>query len=53
MRAPGTSNPALRKAAKGAVMAGTAVISAIAVGTLVKKRLNAAEADPGPRREAE
>jgi len=41
MRTP--SNPAIRKAAKGAVMAGTALISAIAVGMLVKRRLNASE----------
>jgi hypothetical protein len=31
---------ALRKAAKGAVMAGTAALAAVAVGTLVKRRLD-------------
>jgi hypothetical protein len=49
-----TSAPksALRKAAKGAVMAGTAALAAVAVGTLVKRRLDATE-DPLPRKEAE
>ncbi|SDE39378.1 hypothetical protein [Glycomyces harbinensis] len=44
----------LRKAAKGAVMAGTLAVSALAVSTLVKKRLYPApEPEPGPREEAE
>jgi hypothetical protein len=44
MRTP--SNPALRRAAKGAVMAGTAALTAIAVGSLVKRRVNPPEAAP-------
>lgn len=51
MRTP--SNPAVRKAAKGAVMAGTAALSALAVGTLVKRRINGAARDPEPREEAQ
>ncbi|MCD0444174.1 hypothetical protein LO763_11130 [Glycomyces sp. A-F 0318] len=44
----------LRKAAKGAVMAGTLAVSAVAVGALVKRRLYpAAEAEPAPREETE
>lgn len=43
----------LRKAAKGAVMAGTLAVSALAVGTLVKRRLRPAEPAPAPREEAE
>jgi hypothetical protein len=42
----------LRKAAKGAVMAGTAALAAVAVGTLVKRRLDAT-AGPLPRKESE
>lgn len=52
MSTPPAPKSALRKAAKGAVMAGTAAIAAVAVGTLVKRRLDA-PADPLPRKEAE
>lgn len=38
MRTP--TNPVVRKAAKGAVMAGTAALTVLAVGTLVKRRIN-------------
>ena len=41
----------IRKAAKGAVMAGTLAVSVVAVSTLVKRRLRPAE--PAPREEAE
>jgi hypothetical protein len=60
MRTP--SNPAIRRAAKGAVMAGTAALTVIAVGSLVKRRVNPPEAaspypdparDPAPREDAE
>jgi hypothetical protein len=37
---------ALRKAAKGAVMAGTAALAAVAVGTLVKRRLDGPPQNP-------
>lgn len=37
---------AARKAAKGAVMAGTFAVTALAVATLVKRRLNPAPAEP-------
>ncbi|MFG3342829.1 hypothetical protein [Glycomyces sp. NPDC048151] len=45
-------HPKLRKAAKGAVMAGTAALAAVAVGALVKKRLDGT-AEPVPRGESE
>ncbi|MEU6246484.1 hypothetical protein [Glycomyces sp. NPDC047010] len=49
-----TDNPALRKAAKRAVMAGTAAIAAVAVTSLVKRRLNApASETAAPREDAE
>jgi hypothetical protein len=58
MRTP--SNPALRRAAKGAVMAGTAALTVIAVGSLVKRRVNPPEGpspdpvrDRAPREDAE
>lgn len=56
MRTP--SNPKIRKAAKGAVMAGTAALAVVAVGTLVKRRINdtanaEAAGDASPREEAE
>jgi hypothetical protein len=52
---------ALRKAAKGAVMAGTAALAAVAVGTLVKRRLDGPPPagredgpfEPLPRKESE
>ncbi|SDL03990.1 hypothetical protein SAMN05216298_2418 [Glycomyces sambucus] len=44
-------DPAVRKAAKGAVMAGTAALAAVAVTSLVKRRLNPPE--PPAREEAE
>jgi hypothetical protein len=60
MSTPPAPQNALRKAAKGAVMAGTAALAAVAVGTLVKRRLDgtaqsgpAATADPLPRKESE
>lgn len=54
MRTPATPKSAIRKAAKGAVMAGTLAVSALAVGALVKKRLYPApETEPSPREEAE
>jgi hypothetical protein len=40
MSTPPAPKSALRKAAKGAVMAGTAALAAVAVGTLVKRRLD-------------
>ena len=43
----------LRKAAKGAVMAGTAALAAVAVGTLVKRRLDDDDRVPLPRKESE
>ncbi|MBO3735735.1 hypothetical protein [Glycomyces niveus] len=49
---PPAPKSALRKAAKGAVMAGTAALAAVAVGTLVKRRLDES-AEPLPRKEAE
>ncbi|MEU5874762.1 hypothetical protein AB0A73_24770 [Glycomyces sp. NPDC047369] len=51
MSASPSGNPALRKAAKRAVMAGTAALAAVAVTSLVKRRLNPPE--PRPREEAE
>ena len=50
MSTPATpGNPALRKAAKRAVMAGTAALAAVAVTSLVKRRLNQAEPSPAKR----
>ncbi|MCC3762712.1 hypothetical protein K3N28_06465 [Glycomyces sp. TRM65418] len=53
MRTP--SKPAVRKAAKGAAMAGTAALAALAVGTLVKRRISdpAADRDDSPREATE
>ncbi|WP_158630503.1 hypothetical protein [Glycomyces terrestris] len=56
MRQP--SNPVVRRAAKGAVMAGTAALTAVAVGALVKRRLDGPASrkpvlDPAPREDAE
>ncbi|WP_205328183.1 hypothetical protein [Glycomyces sp. YM15] len=62
MSTPPAPKSALRKAAKGAVMAGTAALAAAAVGTLVKRRLDATARDqadhralpePLPRKESE
>ncbi|MDA1358433.1 hypothetical protein O1R50_02305 [Glycomyces luteolus] len=52
MSTPPAPKSALRKAAKGAVMAGTAALAAVAVGTLVKRRLDGAS-DALPRKESE
>ncbi|GAA1682302.1 hypothetical protein GCM10009830_31840 [Glycomyces endophyticus] len=54
MRTP--SDPTIRKAAKGAVMAGTAALTAVAVGALVKRRLDnpsRKQLEPRAREEAE
>ncbi|WP_157975011.1 hypothetical protein [Glycomyces dulcitolivorans] len=54
MRTP--NNPAIRKAAKGAVMAGTAAIAAVAVTALVKRRIDnpsRKHLEPAPREDAE
>ncbi|GAA2127445.1 hypothetical protein [Glycomyces algeriensis] len=57
MSTPPAPKSVIRKAAKGAVMAGTAALAAVAVGTLVKRRLDGT-APPGrtvplPRKESE
>ncbi|MFC3492320.1 hypothetical protein [Glycomyces rhizosphaerae] len=52
MSQPPAPKSALRKAAKGACLAGTAALAAVAVGTLVKRRLEA-PSDPLPRKESE
>jgi hypothetical protein len=44
------SKAAVRKAAKGAAMAGTLAVSVAAVTTLVKRRL---QSSPAPREESE
>jgi hypothetical protein len=51
MTSPRDPNALARRAAKGAVVAGTLAVSALALGTLVKRRLYPAE--PAPPREAE
>ncbi|MDN3240498.1 hypothetical protein [Glycomyces tritici] len=59
MSTPPAPKSAFRKAAKGAVMAGTAALAAVAVGTLVKRRLDGTEPpgravpEPLPRKESE
>ncbi len=52
MRTTGTPKTALRKAAKGALAAGTFAVTAIAVTSLVKRRLYPAP-EPSPSEEAE
>ncbi|WP_158299638.1 hypothetical protein [Glycomyces paridis] len=47
---PNLPKSAIRKAAKGAVMAGTLAVSVVAVGALVKRRL---ATEPPPREEGE
>lgn len=53
MSTPPVPKSALRKAAKGAVMAGTAALAAVAVGTLVKRRLDGDAAPAGQGRHGE
>jgi len=52
MPTPRNPKAVIRKAAKGAVMAGTLAVSVVAVGTLVKRRLYPAP-EPQPREENE